>query len=282
MYVVFSISKIIFNLAIILICVVRPFFPNWTKLRAIWVGQTVIYYQLLVYSSLLPGVFGYTIDMGQEGMLKSSRRYAFGATAPKIKTEQEFVVFKFIQNEMIPSVFEEAHVELITMTVITVLVAILKFFSGGARDNKVLVIAREIKSGVFIFSFIPFVVHFSHQFLSVAYTKDHDVYSVIIIVISIGICCIYANHFMRMGQGIRDINYLHGKHVYQEGKVRVEQGLDWGFDSYISMETKTWVRILEFVAYIILALTFCGGFVLDATSAAVCFFIYIFLLVCQI
>ena len=64
MYVVFSISKIIMNLAIIYVCVVKPFLPEWTKLRAIWIGQTVIYYQLLVYSGLLPGVFGYTIDMG--------------------------------------------------------------------------------------------------------------------------------------------------------------------------------------------------------------------------
>ena len=215
-------------------------------------------------------------------MLKSSRRYAFGLTAPKIKTEMDFVVFKFIQNEMVPSVFEEAHVELILMTAITVLVAVIKMFSGGARDNRVLVIAREIKSGIFVFSFVPFLVHFSHQLLSVAYTKDHGVYSVIIIVISIGILCIYANHFIRMGQGIRDINYLHEKHVYQQGKVRVEQGLDWAFDSYISMETTSWIRILEFVGYVILTLTYSAGFVLDATSAAVDFFIYIFLLACQI
>jgi len=137
--------------------------------------------------------------MGQEGMLKSSRRYAFGLTVPKIKTDQDFVVFKFIQNDMIPSVFEEAHVELITMTGITVLVAILKMLNRAARDNRVLVVAREIKSGIFIFSFIPFVVHFTHQLVSVAFSKDHSVYSVIIIVISIGISCIYINHFIRMG-----------------------------------------------------------------------------------
>lgn len=62
----------------------------------------------------------------------------------------------------------------------------------------------------------------------------------------------------------------------------MEQGLDWAFDSYISMETKVWIRILEFVCYIILALAFCGGFVLDATSAAISFFIYIILLIIQI
>lgn len=38
MYVVFSISKIVFNLAIIFVCVIRPFLPGWTKLRAIWIG----------------------------------------------------------------------------------------------------------------------------------------------------------------------------------------------------------------------------------------------------
>jgi hypothetical protein len=61
--------------------------PEWARLRAIWVGQTVIYYQLLVYSGLIPGVFGYTIDKGQEGMIKSSRRYFFIDTIPKIDAD---------------------------------------------------------------------------------------------------------------------------------------------------------------------------------------------------
>jgi len=53
------------------------------------------------------------------------------------------------------------------------------------------------------------------------------------------------NQFFRMGLSIHNINYLHGKHVYQEGKVRVEQGLDWAFDTYIYKDTQVRKRKLE-------------------------------------
>lgn len=96
MRIIFNITKIIFNLTMVGIVFLRPFMPEWAKLRAIWIGQTVIYYQLLVYSGLIPGVFGYAIDMGHEGMLESSRRYFFGYAIPHIETDSDFTVYKFV------------------------------------------------------------------------------------------------------------------------------------------------------------------------------------------
>lgn len=278
MYVIFSIAKIFMNIVIVYITFARPFMPEWSRLRAIWVGQTVIYYQLLVYSGLIPGVFGYTIDMGQEGMIKSSRRYAFINTIPKIDDEQDFVVYKFIQNDFIPKVIEECLIEVLSMAFITIAVLILKVLSRGARDNKLLRIAREIKSSVYVFSFIPFIVHFTHQLLSVAYSKDQKFYSILAIIAGISLIAIYLNHFFRMAQGIRDINFLHSKAVYQEGKVRIEQGLDWAFDTYISMDTNVPIRIAELFIYMIFAANYASGYVIGAFSATFCFIMYVVLL----
>lgn len=282
MYIIFSISKILVNIIIVYITFARPFMPEWTKLRAIWVGQSVIYYQLLVYSGLVPGVFGYTIDRGQEGMIKSSRRYFFLDTIPKIDADQDFVVYKFIQNDLIPKILEEALVEVISMVAITVVVLVLKLMSKGLREHKVLRIAREIKSSIYVFSFIPFVVHFTHNLLSISYSKDTSFWSILAIMCGLGIVAIYLNHFFRMAQGISDINFLHSREVYQTGKTRIEQGLDWAFDSYISMDTNVKVRVAELVVYVIFAGNYATGYVIGAFSATVSLLMYIFLLVANL
>jgi hypothetical protein len=280
MYIIFSISKIIMNLAIIAMVIIRPFIPEWARLRAIWVGQTVIYYQLLVYSGLIPGVFGYAIDMGHEGMLKSTRHYAFGYSIPHIETSSDFTVYKFIQSGFIPRIFEECIVEVVTMVIITLVVLILKFIVP--RSNNAFRVAREIKSSIFMFSYIPFVVHFAHNLISVAISKNHTIYNTIFIVIGILLAMVYFNHFLRMGQSIHDINTLHSKAIYQEGKTRIEQGLDWAFDSYISMNSNVIIRIVELVIYLCFAAIYAIGYDLGAVTAAVDLGLYVLLLLCNI
>lgn len=215
MYVIFSISKIIMNLAIIYITIFRPFMPIYARMRAAWVAQTIIYYQLLIYSGLLPGVFGYTIDMGQEGMLKSSRRYAFGPTAPKVDSEQEFVVYKYVQNDFIPKIFEEVHVEILCMMFIVLVCYILKaVHTRGVKEMRLFEIAKNVRSSVFLFSFVPFFVHYIHNIISLSYSKDHSAYSIIFVVIGTFKVVLYTNNFKKMAQGIAEINYLHSKGVY--------------------------------------------------------------------
>ena len=168
------------------------------------------------------------------------------------------------------------------MVTITIVVLVLKVKSRGVREWEPLRIAREIKSSIYVFSFIPFVVHFTHQMLSVSYSKDHSFFSILAIISGLALLCIYWNHFFRMAQGIRDINHLHSKAVYQSGKVRIEQGLDWAFDTYISMETNIPVRIIELFAYIIFAANYASGYVIGAFSASFSWIVYVFLLVANI
>ena len=271
------------NLTIILITIFRPFMPIYARMRASWIGQTIIYYQLLVYSGLVPGVFGYTIDMGQEGMLKSSRRYAFGHTAPKVDSEQEFLVFKYVQNDFVPKIFEEVHAELLCLMFITLVCLILKaLHTRGVKEMRFFEIAKNIRSSVFLFAFVPFFVHYTHNLISLAYSKDHTAYSVIFMVIGTFKVVIYINNFKKMAQGISDINTLHSKGVYQEGRTRMEQGMDWGFDTYVSMDTNITLRLLEIFGFILITLLFTGGFVMFTTAAAVSLAVYVFLLIASI
>lgn len=278
MYIIFSIIKIFVNIVIVYITFARPFMPEWARLRAIWVGQTVIYYQLLVYSGLVPGVFGWTIDLAHEGMMKASRRYFFVETHPKIDTDLDFVVYKYIQNDFVPKILEEITVEVVSMAVITLIVMFLKLTSNGVRDHKCLRIAREIKSAIYVFAFIPFFVHFCHMILSVSYSKDMSFWSILNIVLGIGLSAAFINQFFRMAQGINDINYLHSRAVYQTGTVRIEQGLDWAFDTYISMDSEVSLRILELFCYLVFASIYATGYVTDMFASIVTFIMYAFLL----
>jgi len=52
-----------------------------------------------------------------------------------------------------------------------------------------------------------------------------------------------------MGKGLKDINYLHLRNAYIEGKVEYEQGLDWAFDTYIHADTQFFIRFGEIMLY---------------------------------
>jgi len=77
MYIIFQIANIIFFVARYGITFLRPFMSVHNKLKTAWVGQTVIYFQLLCFTGLTPGAFGWTIDKGQEGMMKATRYMFF-------------------------------------------------------------------------------------------------------------------------------------------------------------------------------------------------------------
>lgn len=164
------------------------------------------------------------------------------------------------------------------MSVITIIVLILKLKSRGVREHRPLTIAREIKSAIYVFSFIPFLIHYTHQLLSVSYSKDHKIYSLVAIFAGVLIIAIYINHFFRMLQGVKDVNHLHARAVYQQGKVRIEQGLDWAFDTYINMDTNVVLRVLELICYMIFAANYASGYVAGAASATFSFIMYAFLL----
>jgi hypothetical protein len=187
----------------------------------------------LVYSGLTPGNFGYTIDQAQEGMIKSSRAFFFINSILSTEQNQGYIVYKFIQNGMYPKLLQEAVWEVMSLTIVTITVLVLKWRSKGMRENKWLRIAREIKSSVYVFSFIPFLVHWTNTLVTISFTKDASFWSILNIIAGVSISCIYLNHIMRTGTNIKDIKFLHQRFVYQVGKVRVEQGLDWAFDTYI-------------------------------------------------
>ena len=63
----FEVVNLIFILAKLFVIVCRPFLPEYSKLRTIWIGGTVIFYELLCYTGLTPGNFGWTIDQAQQG-----------------------------------------------------------------------------------------------------------------------------------------------------------------------------------------------------------------------
>jgi hypothetical protein len=82
------------------------------------------------------------------------------------------------------------------MVVITLVVIFLKL--TVQRTNKALVIAREIKSAIFLFSYIPFTVHFVHNLISVGISKNYSAYNIVFIIIGLFIVAVFMNHFLRM------------------------------------------------------------------------------------
>ena len=61
-YMSFEIMGIILIFVKLFVVLVRPFLPEYTKLKMIWIGQAIIYYDLLSYTGLIKGNFRNTID----------------------------------------------------------------------------------------------------------------------------------------------------------------------------------------------------------------------------
>lgn len=80
-----------------------------------------------------------------------------------------------------------------------------------------------------------------------------------------------------MVRGTNHIAYLHAKGVYQVGKVAIEQGIDFCFDTYISMDTKISIRVIEFMIYGIMALIWTTGYLVQSVACVFILILYIVL-----
>jgi len=174
MFIIFQIANIIFFIVRYFFTFFRPFMKPHLKLKTAWIGQTIIYFHLLSFSGLTPGAFGWTIDQGQEGMIKSMRHMFFFKSVIEVTAAQPFIVYKFVQNDIAPVLIQEMPLEIFLMVLFTVLVFFAKLLKGGVKESKILVICREIKSCLYIFNFVPFALHFVHNLFSVSYSKFLD------------------------------------------------------------------------------------------------------------
>lgn len=275
-YVVWSIVKAFMNIIMIYITLGRPFMENFKKLRAIWIGQSVMFYQLVTYSGLTVGVFGGLIDDIQEGVIKASRRlFYFIPTNPGFSEDRGFVIYKFYQNELIPFILEEAFIESVLVIGITGLYILGRF----CFSKKTLTIVREMKGCIYMFCMLPLSVHGFHTAIVHTLLQDFDNFYVILnMAVVIVIMVIYVVQIIFMVETVRQINYLHSRGIYQEGKVELEQGSDMAFDTYVSMKTNVRLRILEFLAYEYIFLIWAVGYLAASATATIVFITYLFLI----
>ena len=280
MYTFFEVTGIIFILVKLFVVLVRPFLHSYNKLKLIWIGQTVIYYDLLCYTGLTLGNFRYTIDQSQMGMIRSTRNHFFVDTIIKAEKTNGFMVYKFVQNDFFPKIIQEAPWGVISVVFLSILVQILRLVRArGKKELRILTIAREMNMAVLIFSFVPWVVHSQHNLLAVSYTKEHSFWSILNIIAFTYMGVLYCNQAVRFSQGVRDINYVHSKGFYQKGRVEIEQGLDFMFDCYVSMKTSTCLRSFEMVVLFLLGTTYCAGYTIGLISPIVLTILY-FVMMC--
>lgn len=273
-YIIWSIFKGVMNIIMIYVTFARPFMEEYKKLRAIWIGQSVMYYQLFMYSGLTVGVFGGLIDDIQEGIIKASRRwFMFIPSNPGFSEEKGFVIYKFYQNDLIPLVLEEAFLESILVLGTTLIYFIAKFYFS----EKTLKIIREIKSSIYLFCMLPLFVHTMHTFIVHSLLRDRTFYIILNLLVGIMIFVIYLVKLIYMADTIRQINYLHSRGAYQEGKVDYEQGSDLAFDTYVSMDTNVKLRVLEFLTYLFIFFIWAIGYLAASATATLTFLYYVFL-----
>lgn len=254
-FVVFSILKIIMILASLAMIFVRPFFPKYAKLKFAWVGQSVILFQLLMYSPLTTGSFGGVIDELHKGMIKASRRVFFVKITPNFnktfRTESAFAfqVYKYYDYDLVAAITEELIIGTVALLVMLIVTGIVNL----GNNERVKRIVNEMKSCLGLVYFVPFTVFFFYNLFMYSISSNFlKFWSIVNTVISIIFLIFYAITIMRMVTTVYYINYLHGRAVYQEGKVDVEQGSDWAFDTFPSMNTNVWIRVLEFMILILL------------------------------
>ena len=275
MYHFFEIVNVIFILTKIFVIFVRPFLPDYSRLRTIWIGGTLIYYELLCYTGLMPGHFGWTIDQAQQGMIKSTRNHFWVSTVFKVDTERPFMVYKFFENEFYPVLISEVPWGVIGIVVSVVATFVLELiFKGGKRIHPVVQAAREMKSAILIFSFVPFWIHSTHNFYNIGFSKSHSFWQILSAVAMVWIGAVYIKKIFKIGTSVDSINYLHGREVYQKGQINVEEGLDWVFDTYIDMNSRSLIRQLELLLYILIVLAYASGATWEFASPLGVFIFY--------
>ena len=250
----FTILKFFFNIVMILITLGRPFMPIWMQMRAAWIGQSVILFQLTTYAGLTPGTFGGLIDDCFAGMIESSRKYFLIKIMPGFRKEQGFVFYEYYQNNLRSYLLEECFLEVIFVLVISVAAFVLKLTSREDRgQTKIVRIVRTWLSSIYIFTFTPVVVFFVTSLFTFGLIKDRSLFTILDVLIGSIVMIFYSIQVGNMIRGINTIKHLHSVHAYDDGKVIVEQGLDWAFDTFVCKETKSPVRVFEFFLYAILA-----------------------------
>lgn len=261
-HVLFGFVKIYFQIFSVILIFGRMFFPEFSKLRIIWIAQTVIFWQFLMYSGLQSGNFGGVIDEIQQGMIDASRefffvdiRFAFSDKFDEII--RGFVCYKFYINELRPAITYEALPEIILLILVTLLQEISKWTSSETFKKRI----REINSGLGLVFMVKLMAITEYSIYTYAVIGNYStIFHWIDVILFAFVGVYYILRWTRMATTVSAINYLHGRGIYQEGKVEFEQGSDWAFDTYISMDTNVKVRIIEFVLFIIIPAAYTVGY----------------------
>ena len=176
-------------------------------------------------------------------MIAASRKHFWVFTVIETETDRPFMVYKFLENEFYPIVIQEVPWGVIAIISSVLTVFVLELIRpGGVRVHPLVKGAREVKSAILLFSFVPFWLHFMNNIFAVSYSKDFSFWQVLSIVTFVWIATVYAKKVFEIGTSVYQINFLHGREVYQRGKTEIEEGIDWVFDTYIDKNTKTVFR----------------------------------------
>lgn len=62
--------------------------------------------------------------------------------------------------------------------------------------------------------------------------------------------------------------------MYQRGKTEIEEGIDWVFDTYIDMNTKTVFRQLELFIFFLILITYAFAYTADVAAAIFLLILY--------
>jgi len=277
---VFGFIKIIFNVVMVAMTVGRPFMPDWMKLRAAWVAQTVIFYQLTMYVGLTPGRFGGMIDQIFSGMLWNTRRYAFIGPWPQFKEETGFIFYKYYQHGFRNHFFEECFIEVCLVVFFSILSFMVSLASQDENGQSPIVkTVKEMTSMIYLFTFIPIMVHLPVTLFAWAILDDQQFYTIFNVLLGIAVLLFYSIQIGNMIKGMDMIKYLHDNSRYDQGRTINEQGLDWAFDSFLSKNSHFALRLAEYFFYIFIAMIWTSGYLWNGFAIFAILIAYIGLLV---
>ena len=256
-WLLFSTIKLVMNLAALGVTFGRPFLPKWAKLRAIWVSQVVIYWQLYMYIGLCPGLFGGVVDQIQEEALHASNRYLYLIRSRKadlahLTRISTYPIYKYYLNEVLPSLTDDLLIESSAL-----LIAILADFVLGIwGSKKSKIVCQEIKSGITQFVMVPMLVYIPvviFVYARIGYLENFEGFFNFALAVFFG--SYYLVRLTKMALYISEMKYLYNKRVFQLGKADFEYGSDLALDTYPSINTNGWVRTAEHCVYIVLILS---------------------------
>jgi len=255
-----GVVKIIFNILVIGVTLGRPFLPEWMKLRAAWMGQTVMLFQLNMYTGLTTGTFGGIIDDFFRGFLWNSRRLCFVRTSPNFVNETGFVFYKYYEHHVRSHLLEECFIEVILVLGISVIAFFVRILSRdeNAQTGPVKIVS-ELSSSIFQFTFVPILVHYMVALFTWAWVNDNQFFTILDVIIGTACMMIYFFQLGGMIKGTQSIQYLHEVEAYDAGRVLTEQGLDWGFDTFASKDTNIGLRCVEIILFACIPVVWAAG-----------------------